>query len=96
MFRSIFLLMVFFVFYFGEAKAEEWKPRLVELSREKQVERFVFYNNAGQPCDYPISLKILEKGETYVIFEDRCKKHIYKKTCHDDHDTCFVERRKKK
>lgn len=61
-----------------------------------EVARFVHYGLENVPCDYPISFKQLERGETFIIVEYWCKKNIYKHTCHDDYTSCIREQRKRK
>ena len=88
------LVVSFFacLFLTGIVSASE----LVEMPREMQVREYVSYGNRGLPCDYPISMKVLERGEKYIIAETWCKKHIYKNTCHDKEPKCSLEQRKRK
>ena len=76
------------------AKASE----LVKLPREMEVSKYVEFNNMGNACEYPISMKQVEKGEDnlYFILETWCKNYIYRQTCHKDHERCYVTKRKRK
>lgn len=66
----------------------------IKMKREWQVKKVVYYRNNNLPCDFPVDHRFLEIGEDYNISEIRCKEHIYKQTCHDDHG-CFSEARKR-